>query len=103
MFSNYYIVDVNFWGSINKLFNELNNVYGQLYNSRNNINNLDQTGDDRLTFDVSVIEIYTSPGRQARSFIISNCPRRKYLHTTAGPVYPGFQRGGGCIRSGQVR
>ena len=36
-----------------------------------NINNRDQTGevclDDRLTFDVSVIEIYTNPGRQARS------------------------------------
>ena len=32
MFSNYYIVDVIFRGSINKLFNdrELNNVYGQL-------------------------------------------------------------------------
>ena len=35
-------------------------------------------------------------------FIISNSPRREYLHTTAGPAYPGFQRGGGGVRPGTI-
>ena len=73
MFSNYYIVDVIFEGLIN---NELNNVYGQLLNSRNNINNLNQTGevclDDRLTFDVGVLKYILGKREVRHYFIISN-------------------------------
>ena len=52
--------------------------------------------DDLLTFDVSVIEIYTNPGRQARGMtLLYYLKLTEYLHTTAGPAYPGFQRRGG--------
>ena len=84
------------------------------YKTRNNINNLDQIGevclDDRLTFDVSVIEIYTNPGRQARSktllyYLKLTTTRRPAHYGRAGVsrVSARGRGGGGCFRSGQVR
>ena len=61
----------------------------------NNINNLDQTDlflDDRLTFDVSGIEILTLVGK--REALLSQMDNDTYTCTLRQwPAYPGFQRG----------